>query len=136
MLCRLLRLLRLIDLLIGDHQVGKAKSRVAGVIGLEGSDGLLDSSRQSIGVSKMAQIVGGIVRAEGQRSFALRHGFFGIPPRRRERSRPYSPRRPFAHLAYQLSGPRDGEDRSSDFEFTWVPGMNTPDFVLSINYTW
>ena len=32
--------------------------------------------------------------------------------------------------------PPGGEEGFSDFEYTWVPGITAPDFVLNINYTW
>ena len=32
--------------------------------------------------------------------------------------------------------PPGGEEGFSDFEYTWVPGITTPDFVLNINYIW
>src|SRR5215207_3664407 len=65
LLCRLFRRIRLINLLIGDHQVGKAKPRVASIVGLEGGYGILNPSCQPISISKMSKIESGTVRAKG-----------------------------------------------------------------------
>ena len=71
--------LRLAGLLIGDHDIGKAKSGASRMIRIEGGNCFLDAPRQAIGISESAQIH---VRAKGDRFLALYDRFFGISRRR------------------------------------------------------
>ena len=70
--------LRLAGLLIGDHDIGKAKSGASGMIRLKGRNRLFGSSRQPIGVSESAQIYCGIVWTKSHRLLAQYDRFFGI----------------------------------------------------------
>src|SRR5664279_1148327 len=65
-------------LLIDDHDIGKAKSGITGVIRLKGLNRLFGSSRQTVGVAESTQISCRIVWAESHCLLTQRDRFFGI----------------------------------------------------------
>ena len=64
-------------LLLSDHDIGKAKSGVSGMIRLEGDDRLLGSPCKPIGVSELAQIIRGIGRIKRNSLLTLGNRLLG-----------------------------------------------------------
>ncbi len=79
LLCGSSGFLRLACLLIDDHEIGKAKSGISGMIRLKGCNRLIGAPRQAVSVSESAQIHCRIVRSESNRLFAQHPRVFGIP---------------------------------------------------------
>src|SRR5882724_5305712 len=95
-------------LLIGDHDIGKTKSGVSGVIRLKRRNRLIGSSRQPVGVSESAQIYGGVVWAQGHGLLAQQNGVFGKSRGRENVTGEFSSVSCPGGQLYRLSGRGDG----------------------------
>ena len=74
---RVFGLVSLALLPIGDDKIDKAKSRIAGVVSLEGGNRFVDVPRQTARIAKNAKINGRMVRVQRDRFLRQDQRFFG-----------------------------------------------------------